>query len=357
MELWDTILREGWAEIVSLCANAAEEGQMLEFKRKEKSETNELTRDDRKSLGESLSALSNATGGVLLFGILDKKDDQGIDRADKPQPLDDAEAIANKIKTLVPEILSPPHSNIEVISVCEGAGSNRGIVAIRVGESNFRPHMSMAPDHKRYFVRAGASNRIMVDFQVRDMLRVQRSPMLRVGYQLRSGASTGLAGGTRYFSKLVLTLCNSGPVSAKQPYLLIREEPPLQILAVPSAQFETIDTSGIARYGVQATGTFTLHPGMEAGCIALCLGVVKQNGEYSFGMSEATETYTPFKDLKDLVIVVAFGCEDMPIREAKLVLTRKEIEALAEEMTTSRRVAQSVHRYQGEPQNPREGTR
>ena len=140
MDLWEDLIRHGWQAVVDLCANAAEEGQILEFKRKQDPKTVDLTRDDRKSLGESLSAFSNATGGVIIFGIEDKKGEDGIDRAEKSQPLHHAVAFANKLKSLIPEYISPPHSGIEVRPVLIDDRSKAGIVAIHV--TKFEPTSS-----------------------------------------------------------------------------------------------------------------------------------------------------------------------------------------------------------------------
>jgi len=43
------------------------EGQRLEFKRKSNPDRPDLNADDRKNLGESLSAFSNAEDGVVLW--------------------------------------------------------------------------------------------------------------------------------------------------------------------------------------------------------------------------------------------------------------------------------------------------
>jgi hypothetical protein len=62
------------------------EGQRLEFKRKSDPDRADLNADDKKSLGESLSAFSNAEGGVILFGIEDKRGTDGLDYAKNAQP-------------------------------------------------------------------------------------------------------------------------------------------------------------------------------------------------------------------------------------------------------------------------------
>jgi predicted HTH transcriptional regulator len=85
------------------------EGQRLEFKRKSNPDRPDLNADDRKNLGESLSAFSNAEDGVVLWGIMDERGADGLDYAKEPQPLVDPQLIAGKFASLVAEYLSPPN--------------------------------------------------------------------------------------------------------------------------------------------------------------------------------------------------------------------------------------------------------
>ncbi|SFV32947.1 Putative DNA-binding domain-containing protein [Hyphomicrobium facile] len=307
-------------------------------------ENAEATRDDRKSLGESLSALSNAVGGVLIFGIEDKKGESDIDRADKPQPLNDAVSFASKIKSIVPEILSPPHGGIKVMAILQAEGSNSGVVAIQVPESKFRPHMSMAPGHQKYFQRAGASNRVMVDFQVRDMIRVQRSPRLSLGYILRPGGIAGSSDGAEHLSSLFLTLGNDGTVSAKQAYLLVRPETSLIPVHGASMQFDAIDAASNCKIGVQAGSGFAIHPSVEIAVVRFIFHVKMKQNEVFIRFNEGGELVR-WRDLPPVTVKAAFGCENVPLTEAEFMLKRSEMEQMAKWVINSRQPFQSKHRY------------
>lgn len=345
MGLWRELSERGWAAVKRMCADGDEEGQTLEFKSKERSETSELSTSDKKNLGESLSAFSNATGGVILFGLEDKKDEFEIDHAEKPQPLSDATAFASKVKSLIPEILSPPHSDIEVIAILKEGSAQEGVVAIRVGPSHLRPHMSMATTHQKYFVRAGASNRPMVDFQVRDMIRVQRTPRLMLSYQLRQGAVAGAV----HHSTLVFTLTNAGSVSARQAYLLVKDGTPLHSRGPVKPHFEDIDVVGSAyKAGVQAISGFSIHPGVGIGVIGFVFEVDKTSTENLIRHNAAVTTFTRYKDLKPLQIKVAVGCEDASLEEVEFVLSREEVEQMAERIV-QRETYQSPNSFAGRP--------
>lgn len=187
MAQWDDLVARGEAALEELIRQQMPEGQRLEFKRKSNPERADLNSDDRKNLGESLSAFSNSGGGIVLWGVVDERGADGLDYAKGYQPLAELELVAGKLASLVPEYLSPPNPNVEVLSIPLKATPNTGVVAIRIGASDLRPHMSTAPDHRGYYQRVQSVNQPMVDFQVRDMLRVNTTPRLVLGYHAHSG--------------------------------------------------------------------------------------------------------------------------------------------------------------------------
>jgi hypothetical protein len=68
-------------------------GRWVEFKRKSNPQRPDLNADDRKNLVESLPALSNAEGGVVLWGIINERGPDGLDYAKEAQPLVDPQLI------------------------------------------------------------------------------------------------------------------------------------------------------------------------------------------------------------------------------------------------------------------------
>jgi len=73
MDLWADIQTRGYAALRDLLGNA-EESQSLEFKTKADPTSGKFGKDDKENLGKSLSGLSNAVGGLLIWGIDTKKD-------------------------------------------------------------------------------------------------------------------------------------------------------------------------------------------------------------------------------------------------------------------------------------------
>ena len=78
--------------------------------------------------------MSNAEGGVVIFGIVDEKID-GIDYARDVEPIDDVASFGRAIKSLIPNYLSPPNPTIEVKPISFAKMDGAGVVVIRVGRS------------------------------------------------------------------------------------------------------------------------------------------------------------------------------------------------------------------------------
>jgi hypothetical protein len=331
IDIWAMLSHRGAAGIDDLVLLQIPEGQRLEFKRKSQPDRADLSNDDRKNLGESLSALSNAEGGVILFGVEDERGSDGLDYAKGAQPLQHHEAFAAKVKVLIPEYLSPPNLDIDVMPIALNGGG--GVVAIRVGASDHRPHMSMAPSHCKYFLRVQATNQPMVDFQIRDMLRVNTTPRLALGYQLRPGAVSG----DTHKSHLVLTLVNTGRVSSHQPYIVVRKGTTLHPVGPGSSQFEQFPLADDTERGFQGSGRLALHPGHEVPAVAFLANVKRSNGEAHLRLDATTTDYVLWRRCPPVVIRVSIGAEDCITRDIEFTIEPSELELMAEHMVDRRR--------------------
>lgn len=338
MALWDDLVARGEAALEELIRQQVPEGQRLEFKRKSNPERTDLNSDDRKNLGESLSALSNSGGGIVLWGIVDERGADGLDYAKGYQPLAELQLVAGKITSLVPEYLSPPNPDVEVVAIPFEAAPNTGIVAIRVGASEHRPHMSMAPDHRKYYLRVQSVNQPMVDFQVRDMLRVNTTPRLVLGYQLRPGAISGAG----HESQLVLTLINDGRVSASQPYIVVRGGTSVHVTGAGSKQFEEFQLSRQHERGFQ--GRLGLHPGHEVPAVAFVAHVKRVDGEAHLRLNAATTEFVRWRDCRPVRICVSIGAEHTPARAIEFTIELSELEAMADSITEFRRIFHGTRR-------------
>lgn len=216
MELWEDLLARGFEAIQDLREMSITESQQLEFKQKQKADRAELDSDDKKNLGQTLSAFSNATGGILIWGVVTShRGEESV--AAGFAPISNAAKFAQNLQNLIPQYLTPPNPAIDVQTILED--DLRGYVVVRVGASDFRPHMSMAKDHFTYFLRIGNATHPMVDFQVRDMLRIKTAPRLKIGYYFIHSMTTGT---TRRID-VMLTVLNESDISAHHAYVLVRQ--------------------------------------------------------------------------------------------------------------------------------------
>jgi hypothetical protein len=337
MDYWDDILARGEQAIRDLCAAQAPEGQRLEFKRKASPDRLGLSDDDKRNLGESLSAMSNAEGGLILFGIEDEKVD-GVDHAKSPALISSVESFARSIRALISGYLSPPNLAMEVIAIPFAQQSGAGVAAVRVGLSDSRPHMSLAKGHHTYFLRVDAANIPMVDFQIRDMLRVTTAPRLMVGYQLISGGVEKRGEDVTILeSQFVLTLKNEGRVSAKQPYILVRPGTNLHLVGGGSTHFERLPNANNGCFLVQGTSHLVIHPGLDVPAAAFLAHIKHVNGDVQYRLNASTRDYVWYAKCPIVQIKVAVGAENTPSREIEFSINQSELELMAEHLIFKRK--------------------
>lgn len=341
MDLWLELTETGYSAVERLLSLNASEGLRLEFKRKVSPANLGLADDDKRGLGESLSGMSNATGGVILFGIIDRKGADGLDIAHEAQHLTEVRTLSNRIEAYVRDVLSPPNPNVTVMPI-ERPGSTDGIVAIHVSASEDRPHMSMAPKHTRYYQRALDCNLPMLDYQVRDMLCIRSSPRLLVGYLLRSGVTVGNSLGKIHKSILALTLTNAGRVSAKQPYILVRSESSLRPSGPVANYYSEIATTRSGARSFQGGNQITLHPDQETPVVGFALHVQKIDGECH--LSVGNDIWQRWDDFGGVEMSIAIGCEDTPARDVRFQIGASELEQMAEAVL-NRKIGRGSEQY------------
>lgn len=322
-DLWEDLKARGEQAIEELCASEMPETQTLEFKSKSDPKTANLGSDDKKNLGKSLSAFSNAIGGVLIFGIATAKKGEEVS-AGKPDAIRQLASFADRVHGLVGQLITPPNPNVELIPIARADGS--GFLAIRVAPSDARPHMSVAAEHQRYYLRSGSSTMPMVDFQVRDMLRIRTSPKLVLSARFEGGS-----GYPETPVELVVSIGNEGRVSARSPYLSVGQERgaawtemhPFSGRATPTRRFFE-------------AGNLSLHPELVVDAAKLVLMVKKEGG------GEATCHYRAYGEVRkcvdiDIKIECQIGCEDVPSRRVEALIPAGAFEDAVDRVLSGQR--------------------
>jgi hypothetical protein len=323
-DLWEDLKALREQAIDELCEAEMPETQTLEFKAKSDPATTNLGSEDKKNLGKTLSAFSNAIGGILIWGIAPAKKGEEVS-AGKPDPIRQLGFFADRVHGLVGQLITPPNPHVELLPIARADGS--GFLAIRVGSSDARPHMSVAADHHRYYLRSGSSTMPMADFLVRDMLRIRTSPKLVLSARFEVGSASNPGTGV----DLILTIGNEGTVSARSPYLSVGpdrgsawvEVHPFSARVTPKRRF--FEASALS-----------LHPDLDVDAAKLVFVANKEGG------GEATFHHRNYGDVNkcidvDIRLECRIGCEDTPARRVEVLIPAGAFEDAIDRVLSGRK--------------------
>lgn len=333
---WQNLVRNGEVGIELLCGQKMPETQHLEFKSKANNSSPQLGKEDRRNLGAALSGFSNAVGGVLIWGIEPAKNPDGETTAGKPAPIQQIDQFTENVAGCIAEYLSPPNPNIELHKIPSTTPTS-GYLAIRISSSDNRPHMSMAPGDARYYQRVQASTRRMVDFQIRDMLRVTSSPQLTANYCFKSlGVNSGPDGRVAH-AVMEVSISNIGKLSARHPYVVVATlgfsvSATVHFLKRPYPDAET------AMF--EANAAAILHPGLQLAAMQVHLYMMSREG-WSCILLE--DIWQRIHDCPGIGFELLIGCEDTNAGRFKIQVESGELEEAADAL-----IAGSRHHLGGE---------
>lgn len=200
-----------------------EENLHLEFKTIGK---RELTRDDRKNFATALSAFANSDGGIVIWGVVAKRNEDGIDCASAVVGVESGEMLVAQLNEFTGSSTPPVVDGVRhrAISFPDG----RHCVASLIPASDSGPHMAKAGED-RYFKRSGASCYRMEHFDLEDMFGRRKRPDLKLAAAVMDAGRSSRGGRTTYFGKIVLSIVNAGRGAAHAPYLTVRCNGPYQV--------------------------------------------------------------------------------------------------------------------------------
>lgn len=262
-EFYETIDLDKLREFID---NKREEDLHLDFKRVNKSEMN---RDDRKTFAKALSGYSNSDGGVVLWGIDARQNEDGLDCACKEFPINSLQLFISKLNEFTGSLVNPTVDGVihKPIVIDDDSGFVKTLIPV----SDATPHMAKGGED-RYFKRSGDSFIRMEHFDVEDMFGRRPKPKLCLIYRIIQGP--GRRGSVLSFD-IIVGLENYGRGLARAPYLSIKTSGPCNI-----SQFglDGNGTEGLARlvtprdaqwvsYG--GTGDIVIHPSTRFDILAL----------------------------------------------------------------------------------------
>lgn len=157
-DVFDELVADGEPAVQRLVAERRQEAVDFDFKTKADPSSPILNDDDRRVLGRTLSAFSNSMGGLIVYGIDARKNDEQVDCATKVQPISNIERFKNEVIRATGQLLMPRHEGINIEHIPTADASGSGYLVIYVERSERRPHRSEAKGDKHYYKRSGESS-------------------------------------------------------------------------------------------------------------------------------------------------------------------------------------------------------
>ncbi|HVY88179.1 MAG TPA: ATP-binding protein [Hyphomonadaceae bacterium] len=233
-----------------------------------------LERQQRRDFAIGLTGFANSDGGLIVWGVRTERV-EGVDRAAAIEGFKDARAFTGHLNEIVASSSSPTLAGVRHRVIATSSGD---VVVTLSPRSEFAPHMARAGED-RYFRRAGSSFRRMEEFEIKDILSREVAPHLEVRMRLRERGGTGGPGRSVHNCVAIVSLYNSGRVSARAPLLEVSPNGRYVIwpggldgngqVGLPMAP---VASEGSTRRFVGDAATF-IHPGVTHDVVGVLLPV------------------------------------------------------------------------------------
>lgn len=291
-------------KIHSFHENKQEENVNLDFKLL--SSDNFKGKDDKKNLSKSISGFANSSGGIIIWGIDCRKNNEGIDCVSDLKPINNLHFIFSIMNNLISDSISPKIDNIKIEET-----KNTGYIKILVPESQKGPHMAKLGED-RYYKRSGDSFYKMEHYDIQDMFGKRRQPLLKLLYSIYPSHSTN----NEKYGNIILSLTNIGRGIAHYPYLSIFVNSPYSI----------------SKYGIDGNYNYGLKQQLSITNSMLKLYI--SNGEKVIHINsvlDITAIEVKLENNKlltgDVDILCKYGADDINEKEESIKINTGEIEA------------------------------
>lgn len=172
------------ADLQRLVDEAIEESITLEYKA---SPALARGNDEIKELCKDVSAMANAAGGQIVYGIVENKQTRKPERVD--EGVSDPKITREWIIQILNSRVHPRMNGVSVERIKLNSTSNGFGFVLSIEPTQIGPHQ--APDH-RYYKRFELHSVPMEDYEVRDVMRRATTPDLYLKCQLRTGNTQAL---------------------------------------------------------------------------------------------------------------------------------------------------------------------
>ena len=262
-------------------------------------------RNDRKTLAVAFSGFANASGGLIVWGVDARKNDDGIDCVTDLPGVPNTALLLARLNELTGEAVDPIADGVEhrIIGTLD---NGRGFLVTMVPGSDSGPHMAKLGEN-RYYKRSGDSFYPLEHYDIADMFGRRPKPLLKLTYRIRNPGPA---------AEVIVGLKNHGRSSARAPYLSVSSGAPFHQhwAGLDGNRHEGLPLlieqcrPGTWRYG--ARSGFVIHPGVSHEVLSLT--------------RESNRTPVPPAGVE---IQYEIACDDQPLTEGRLIVPARDVEA------------------------------
>jgi len=211
-ELFDNLTLQSVKDYVQ---DKQEENLNLDFKTINRSDLS--NKNDKKNLAKSISGFANSNGGLIIWGIEARKDDDGIDCACNYKLIDNLKLYLSRLNELTSRATVPPV--VGVGHKCFEEIEGKGYAITCVPECDYGPIMAKLGED-RYYKRSGDTFYRMEHFDIADMFGKRKKPDLLVTGRYYKDGNT---------PSIFISIKNNGKGIAKFPYVAFNCPKPFQV--------------------------------------------------------------------------------------------------------------------------------
>ena len=288
-------------------ANKKDENLNLEFKLISKPDLS--IKVDKKNYAIALSGFSNSSGGILIFGILARKDKEGIDCASELKPIEGIASLLSRLNELTGEFVKPINDGVQHKKVFSDESNDEGFVVTYIPESSGGPHMAKAGED-RYYKRSGDSFYKMEHFDIEDMFGRRKTPKLELFIKLRRGGSSARKKNVNF----IFYIKNTGRGLAKYPFLEIELNTPYQFSPYDFSETHPLGLRVQRKYD-RALNQISLY-GREGDVI---------HPDCELQVIQLTHSYNLNEQIPKLVVKYKMTAEGIKDQSGEKVINDKEI--------------------------------
>jgi hypothetical protein len=323
-ELIARISSLGEAAVDELIAERQSEELFLDFKRSSDSGSGpRLSDSDRGSLAKAISGFGNSEGGIVVWGVDCRPNQQLGDVAAAKIKIQNPHRFKSWLESAVSGLTVPPHAGVRHIVVDDGAGA--GFVITHIPKSYLAPHQCVRPI--QYYIRVGSNFEPVPHGVLSGMFG--RTPQPVIFHMWNAPPAELRNGGVAWF-RVGLLLTNRSPAIARHAYLSVMILPPGGNSRIASEFPDLQNWSANQAFGcitqVLAKDGFRLAPHVVVQPITLAFWLVP-----------------PFPER--LLLKITTGCEGSSIKEFTHRVSPDELQAIYDQFIAEHRTEQARREF------------